>query len=141
MRFDEARLLLAEAIAPVTASDPVGLHQALGRILAEDIVSPVDIPPAPNSAVDGYAVWHADLDPENATRLPVVGRVTAGQPDLPVARRGTAIRIFTGARLPQGSDSGGPDPVIMPEDCREAGHPKAPGAVPHPAIRKGPNPP
>src|SRR3546814_11218811 len=78
MRVDEARKLLAEIITPVTSSEPVALHQALGRILAEDIVSPVDVPPAPNSAVDGYAVFHADLDQEADTRLPVNGRITAG---------------------------------------------------------------
>jgi len=130
MRVDEARRLLAEIVTPVTAGEPVELHQALGRILAEDIVSPVDIPPAPNSAVDGYAVFHADLDPEQETRLPVIGRITAGQQDLPVARPGTAIRIFTGARLPDG-----PDTVMMQEDCREDGK----HVVISPGIRKGAN--
>ncbi|MGF1592424.1 MAG: gephyrin-like molybdotransferase Glp [Kiloniellaceae bacterium] len=134
MRVDEARRLLAETIVPVTASEPVALHDALGRILAEDVVSPVDIPPAPNSAVDGYAVFHADLDPEGDTRLPVTGRVTAGQLELPAARRGTAIRIFTGARLPEG-----PDTVMMQEDCSEDGDPKAPWVVIKPGIRKGAN--
>lgn len=130
MRVDEARALLAGTITPVTSSEPVALHQALGRILAEDIVSPVDIPPAPNSAVDGYAVFHADLDPEKETRLPVIGRVTAGQRDLPTARRGSAIRIFTGARMPQG-----PDTVMMQEDCREDGG----EVVIKPGIKKGAN--
>jgi len=130
MRVDEARRLLAETIVPVTASEPVALHDALGRILAEDIVSPVDIPPAPNSAVDGYAVFHADLDPDNNTRLPVSGRVTAGQMKLPEATRGTAIRIFTGARLPEG-----PDTVMMQEDCDvEDDH-----VVIRPGIKKGSN--
>jgi molybdopterin molybdotransferase len=130
MRVDEARRLLAEILTPVTASEPVALHQALGRILAEDIVSPVDIPPAPNSAVDGYAVFHADLDPEKDTRLPVIGRVTAGQRDLPAARPGTAIRIFTGARLPAG-----PDTVMMQEDCTL----EADTVVIKPGIKKGAN--
>jgi len=130
MRVDEARRLLAEILTPVTGSEPVALHQALGRILAEDIVSPVDIPPAPNSAVDGYAVFHADLDPEKDTRLPVIGRVTAGQRDLPVARRGTAIRIFTGARLPAG-----PDTVMMQEDCAEDGD----TVIVKPGIKRGAN--
>jgi molybdopterin molybdotransferase len=134
MRVDEARRLLAETITPVTAAEAVALHEALGRILAEDIVSPVDIPPAPNSAVDGFAVWHADLDPEAETRLPVVGRVTAGQQDLPAARRGTAVRIFTGARLPAG-----PDTVMMQEDCESDGDPEAPWVVIRPGIRKGAN--
>src|SRR5690606_1485048 len=67
MRVEEARRLLAEIITPVTEREPVALSQALGRILAEDVVSPVDIPPAPNAAVDGYAVFHADLDPQRET--------------------------------------------------------------------------
>jgi len=130
MRVDEARRLLAETITPVTASEPVALHDALGRILAEDVVSPVNIPPAPNSAVDGYAVFHADLDREHDTRLPLIGRVTAGQRDIPDARRGTAIRIFTGARLPEG-----PDTVMMQEDCEEDGN----AVVIRPGIKKGAN--
>ena len=130
MRVDEARKLLAEVISPVTASEAVALHQALGRILAEDIVSPVAIPPAPNSAVDGFAVYHADLDPEQETRLPVTGRITAGQLDLPEAGRGTAVRIFTGARLPEG-----PDTVMMQEDCTLDGE----TVVIRPGIKKGAN--
>ncbi len=130
MRVDEARQLLAGTVTAVTGSETVPLHQALGRILAEDVVSPVDIPPAPNSAVDGYAVFHADLDPEQETRLPVIGRVTAGQMDLPEARRGAAIRIFTGARLPAG-----PDTVMMQEDCEEHGG----NVIIRPGIRKGSN--
>src|SRR3546814_14374158 len=90
MRVDEARKRLAEIITPVTSSEPVALHQALGRILAEDIVSPVDVPPAPNSAVDGYAVFHADLDPEAETRLPVIGRITAGQQ---IGRASCRVRV------------------------------------------------
>ena len=134
MRVDEARELLAGAIAPVTATEAVPLQAALGRILAEDIVSPVNIPPAPNSAVDGYAVFHADLDPEADTRLPIAGRVTAGQMDLPEARRGAAVRIFTGARLPAGED-GGPDTVMMQEDCEEADG----TVIIRPGIKKGSN--
>jgi len=130
MRVDEARKLLAEVISPVTASEAVALHQALGRILAEDIVSPVAIPPAPNSAVDGFAVYHADLDPEQETRLPVTGRIAAGQLDLPEAGRGTAVRIFTGARLPEG-----PDTVMMQEDCTLDGE----TVVIRPGIKKGAN--
>lgn len=130
MRVDEARALLAGILTPVTEGEAVPLHQALGRILAEDVVSPVDIPPAPNSAVDGYAVYHADLNPEAETRLPVIGRITAGQPELPEARRGTAVRIFTGARMPPG-----PDTVMMQEDCTEDGD----HVVIKPGIKKGAN--
>ena len=139
IRVDEARKVLAGVITRVTGSEPVALHQALGRILAEDIVSPVDIPPAPNSAVDGYAVFHADLDPDQETRLPVVGRITAGQQDLPVARPGTAIRIFTGARMPPALQGVGPDTVLMQEDCVAGGDPEAPWVIIRPGINKGAN--
>ena len=110
------------------------LPQALGRILAEDMVSPVNIPPAPNSAVDGYAVFHADLDPEKETRLPVAGRVTAGQMDLPAARPGAAVRIFTGARLPEG-----PDTVMMQEDCQLEPRVDGDHVIIRPGIKKGSN--
>jgi len=134
MRVDEARELLSKAITPVTGTEAVALHEALGRILAEDIVSPVDVPPTPNSAVDGFAVFHADLDPYEETRLPVVGRVAAGQQDLPAARPGAAIRIFTGARLPDG-----PDTVMMQEDCIAEGDVGDEHVIIKPGIRKGAN--
>ena len=134
MRVEEARRLLAESITAVTESETVPLTEALGRILAEDVTSPVNIPPAPNSAVDGYAVHHADLDPAQETRLPITGRITAGQQDLPDAPRGSAIRIFTGARLPEGADT-----VMMQEDCTVEGDPEAPWVVIRPGIKKGSN--
>src|SRR3546814_7500949 len=91
----------------------------------------------------GYAVFHADLDPEAETRLPVIGRITAGQPTLPVAQRGGAIRIFTGARLPPGLEGAGPDTVMMQEDCVPDGAPEAnPDAlwvVIRPGIKQGAN--
>jgi molybdopterin molybdotransferase len=93
--------------------ETVGLARAPGRVLAADLVAPVDLPPFDNSAVDGYAVRHADLNADAETRLLVVDRVTAGQ----IARRpvapGEAIRIFTGAPMPPQADT-----VFMQEDCR-----------------------
>jgi len=134
MRVAEARRLLSERITAVTERERVSLTAALGRILAEEVVSPVNIPPAPNSAVDGYAVYHADLNPDDETRLPVAGRITAGQQDLPEARRGAAVRIFTGARMPAGED-GGPDTVMMQEDCSLDGE----TVVIRPGIKPGAN--
>ena len=130
MRVDEARALLAGQVVAVTGRESVALTEALGRILVEDVVSPVDIPPAPNSAVDGFAVYHADLDPEAETRLPVAGRITAGQQHLPDAPRGGAVRIFTGARMPEG-----PDTVMMQEDCTVEGD----TVVIRPGIKQGAN--
>ena len=92
------------------------LRAAAGRILARDVVAPIDLPPHANSAVDGYAVAHADLAPDRETELPVGGRAAAGHPlDRPI-RRGEAIRIFTGAPMPDGADT-----VLMQEDCTAVG--------------------
>ena len=63
MRTDEALALLARTVTCVTEAEPVPLSNGAGRILAEDVVSPHDIPPYDNAAVDGYAVFFDDLDP------------------------------------------------------------------------------
>ena len=116
MPLDDALARLGEALRPVTQCETVALAEASGRVLAADVVSGVDLPPHDNSAVDGYAVYFDDLDPEAETRLPVGGRVAAGQLLDRPAVRGEAIRIFTGAPMPEG-----PDTVLMQEDCREEG--------------------
>ena len=113
MTTAEALALLAEKVGRVTESEPVSLYDGLGRILAESVTAGADVPPHDNSAVDGYAVFFDDLDPEGETRLPVTGRAAAGHPLDQPARRGEAVRIFTGAAMPEG-----PDTVMMQEDCR-----------------------
>jgi molybdopterin molybdotransferase len=113
MPIEEVERLIGERVAPVQEIEEVMLAQAHGRVLARDVVAPVDLPPFDNSAVDGYAVRHGDLEFGKETRLAVVDRVTAGYaPARPLAR-GQAIRIFTGAPMPQGADT-----VFMQEDTR-----------------------
>jgi len=130
MTTAEALERLTGRISRVTEDQPVALGEGLGRILAEDLVAPADVPPHDNSAVDGYAVYFDDLDPEAETRLPVVGRAAAGHPLAEPAKRGAAVRIFTGALMPAG-----PDTVMMQEDCRiEDGR-----VVIAPGIRRGAN--
>ncbi len=70
--------LIIERIAPVAETEPVPLHGARGRIVAADVTAPVDLPPFDNSAVDGYAVRHADLRADGDTSLAISGRLTAG---------------------------------------------------------------
>ena len=113
---DEVERLIAERITPVGGIESVGLQQAGGRVLAAELVAPVDLPPFPNSAVDGYAVRHADLRPDAPTRLHVIDRVTAGRPVSLRLETATAVRIFTGAPMPSGADT-----VFMQEDCRVEG--------------------
>ena len=110
----EARALILDSIAPL-GSETVGLAEASGRVLAEEIRAGVLIPPADNSAMDGYALRAADTD-----GAPVVLRV--GE-DLPAGKRsqrklvaGEAARIMTGAALPEGADS-----VVMIEDTDTEG--------------------
>ena len=100
------------------------------------IAAPNDVPPHDNSAVDGYAVFFDDLDPEAETRLPVTGRAAAGHPLKRPARRGEAVRIFTGAPMPEGHEGAeGPDTVMMQEDCRAEGD----GVLIAPGIKRGAN--
>lgn len=120
MPAEEALVRLKAAIRPIAERESVALRAASGRILAADIVSPIDVPPHDNAAVDGYAVYFDDLALEGETRLPLGGRVAAGATLSHPARRGAAIRIFTGAPMPAGESGPGPDTVIMQEDCREA---------------------
>lgn len=101
----------------VLGSERVELNQALHRVLAEDIVAPSDIPPWPNSSMDGYALRGGDTrgaSGDGPARLRVTGRVTAGAlAERPLAA-GEAHRIFTGAPLPDGADA-----VIPQEDVTE----------------------
>tara|TARA_R110001592_G_scaffold169679_4_gene406303 strand:- start:7 stop:1272 length:1266 start_codon:yes stop_codon:yes gene_type:complete len=120
MPVDDALAILAGRVACVVGTEEVPLRQALGRILAEDVTALRNVPPHDNSAVDGYAVYHADLNRDAETRLPVAGRIAAGHPLGGPAERGKAYQIFTGAPMPAGAD-GGPDTVFMAEDAEAAG--------------------
>ncbi|WP_431860759.1 molybdopterin molybdotransferase MoeA [Azospirillum sp.] len=127
--------LLRRRVAPVTAAETVPLADALGRVLAEDVVAPFDVPPHDNSAVDGYAVFFDDLRADGETVLPVTGRVAAGHLLGREGRRGEAVRIFTGAPMPAGFDT-----VLMQEDCRPIGSDGDGGSVAIPAgIKRGAN--
>jgi len=108
--------LIGERISPVGESERVALRDARSRITAADVTAPVDLPPFDNSAVDGYAVRHADLDPAGETTLTVAGRITAGARTDAALKPGQAIRIFTGAPMPAGADT-----VFMQEDVRAEG--------------------
>jgi molybdopterin molybdotransferase len=136
MSVDEALALLAERVRAVAETEIVPLADALDRILAEDVRATRSVPPHDNAAVDGYAVYFDDLDPERETRLPVTGRAAAGHPLGRPQRRGEAVRIFTGAPMPSGvDDTGGPDTVMMQEDCRMNGD----AVIIRPGIKRGGN--
>ncbi len=130
MTTNEALDLLAERLDVVVEPEPVALRRARGRILAADVVADRAVPPLDNAAVDGYAVFFADLESGGETRLPVTARVAAGQALDRAAAHGEAIRIFTGAPMPDGMNT-----VLMQEDCRREGD----DIVIPPGIKHGAN--
>ena len=101
--------LLAPAV-PVSEVESVPMQAALGRVLAKDVVSLVDVPPLDNTSMDGYAIRVADLAAHSGV-LTVGQRIPAGSMGTEL-QSGTAARIFTGAPIPQGADA-----VVMQEDC------------------------
>jgi molybdopterin molybdotransferase len=127
--LEEAQARIAALHAAVAGIETVTLANASGRILAGDLLAPIDLPPSTNSAVDGYAIHHADLSADAPTVLPIAGRIAAGGATVP-APRGYAVRIFTGAVMPVG-----PDTVMMQEDCEVTPD----GVRFAPGIRRGAN--
>jgi molybdopterin molybdotransferase len=115
MRIEEAVALIAERMPILADVETVPLDRADGRICAQDVRARNDLPPFANSAVDGYAVRHADLARAGETVLPLSGRLAAGAEPGADAIAG-AVRIFTGAPMPKGADT-----VFMQEDVRAAG--------------------
>jgi len=97
-------------VTPLEATESLPLARLRGRVLAADAVSPIDVPPADNSSMDGYALRHADLA-TGQREFPVSQRVAAGAVG-GVLAPGTAARIFTGAEVPPGADS-----VVIQENC------------------------
>lgn len=108
--IDSAHRRIAAAIEPIEAAERVGLRAALGRVLAEDLRAPLDIPPDTNSAMDGYALRGADLDADGAAALRMVGTAWAGHPLGRTIGSGECARIMTGAPIPDGADT-----VVMQE--------------------------
>jgi molybdopterin molybdotransferase len=113
MSVDEAVAIIAARVSAVQDAETVSLRNADGRILAGDISAPLPLPPFTNSAVDGYAVRGGDLPQTEEAAFPVTGRVQAGASANAAIEPGHAVRIFTGAPMPDGADT-----VFMQEDVR-----------------------
>ena len=109
--LSEMERLIGERVAPVSETECVPLRGARGRVAAADVKAPLNLPPFDNSAVDGYAVRHADLSADGDSKLAIAGRLTAGARADIALKPGQAIRIFTGAAMPAGADT-----VFMQED-------------------------
>jgi molybdopterin molybdotransferase len=115
LRADEAVAALVAAVAPVEGHEDVALFDADGRVLALDLVARRTVPPLDNAAMDGYAVRCVDLLGAE-TRLPVGGRIAAGSTLGRPVRAGEALRIFTGAPVPEGADAVIPQERATAED-------------------------
>lgn len=108
LSVEAARSRLLDLVAPLDEVELLDLPDLPGRVLAEDVVSAINVPGADNSAMDGYALAAEDIH-EHA-RLPVAGTAFAGHPFTAALARGQAVRIFTGAPMPDGTDT-----VVMQE--------------------------
>jgi molybdopterin molybdotransferase len=113
LTIDEALAFVRQRVPAVAGVELLPLGACDGRVLAENVTALTHLPAFFNSAVDGYAVRHADLDTAAETRLVVEGRLQAGARDIPLLGPGAAMRIFTGAPMPAGADT-----VFMQEDVR-----------------------
>lgn len=125
--YDDALVLLLEHAKPVAGHECLPLRDCLGRVLAQAVVSAIDVPGWDNSAMDGYAVRASDV-PRVGTRLPVSQRIPAGVEASPL-RPGSAARIFTGAQVPAGADS-----VVIQEGCEIVGDLLTVGIQPEPGA-------
>jgi molybdopterin molybdotransferase len=119
MSVDEAVDIITAKVTAVAETETVALGEADGRVLARDVAAPLPLPPFTNSAVDGYAVGGGDLPQTGEIAVAVTGRVEAGAAAQGPIKPGQAMRIFTGAPMPEGADT-----VFMQEDVRldDAGH-------------------
>jgi molybdopterin molybdotransferase len=116
LTIDDALNFIRERVPAVAGTETLALGQCDGRVLARDLIAKSPLPAFFNSAVDGYGVRHGDLNTASDTRLPVAGRLQAGAATIPRLPARAAIRIFTGAPMPEGADT-----VFMQEDVQTDG--------------------
>jgi molybdopterin molybdotransferase len=130
---DEALTILKSRVRPVVDVEDISLDRAVGRYLAQPILAPRDIPAHDNAAVDGYALSHSAYDQQAGARLKVVGEAAAGHPHSTPSLDG-AVRIFTGAVIPEGFDT-----VAMQEDVRIEERGEEHWALIPPGLKRGTN--
>ena len=140
LTVEQAREYLLQRTRGIEENERIAVEDALGRIVAADVVAPIDVPGHANSAMDGYAVRAADIPNVGEATLRVTQRIAAGEIGSVLAA-GASARIFTGAPIPEGADA-----IAIQEDCRRDGAlvvvpgPLAPGTFVRPRgndIRSG----
>jgi molybdopterin molybdotransferase len=131
LAVEAARDFIARLVTPVATVESLAIRAALGRVLARDVVSPIDVPAADNSAMDGYAVRSADLEATGASVLRTVGTGFAGQRHAGTPQPGECVRIMTGAVMPAGLDTVVPQEFVQLDGDRVT--------VPAGIVRSGDN--
>ncbi|HEY7761188.1 MAG TPA: gephyrin-like molybdotransferase Glp [Burkholderiales bacterium] len=116
MPVAKARDYIRAFLTPIGGTERLHIRAALGRVLADDVLSGIDVPAHDNSAMDGYAFRHGDLKSEGETSFAVVGTSFAGKPYAGQVSAGQAVRIMTGGVMPAGADS-----VVMQERVTATG--------------------
>lgn len=145
---ETAQEAIARFLQPIDCIEQVALRASFGRILARDVLSPIDVPAHDNSAMDGWALRHSDLAPAGESRLRIAGEAFAGKPHQGAPAAGQAIRIMTGAVMPQGCDTVVPqeqtrteaDVVVIPSGQMAGQHRRLQGedlARGRPALHSG----
>jgi len=114
LRVQDAQRIIRDFVQPVRAVEMVALRSSLGRVLARDLVSPINVPAHDNSAMDGYALRGSDLPLDGSVTLKVVGIAYAGKPLDITPGPGECARIMTGGVMPAGCDS------VLPQEFAES---------------------
>jgi len=116
LSFEQALQRIKEQVQPIKGKKNVTIREAAGHILANDVTSPLNVPPFINSAMDGYAIHSADIPQSGEQILKVIGKSFAGAPFNGKVNAGECIRIMTGAVVPDGADT-----VVMQEHAEVSG--------------------
>lgn len=112
LQVDEALARITSAIQPVSGIEQVNLRHSLSRVVADDILAPINVPSATNSAMDGYALKCENLKAQSERNFKIIGQAMAGKPFEGRISDGECVRIMTGAVMPDGTDT-----VVMQEDA------------------------
>ena len=115
MRYELARDILQKNFGEIGEAEVIASEDALGRIAVEQVISPLNLPRSANAAVDGYAFQSQDTNDSAPVALRIIGTAKAGHPFEGVISKGEAVRVFTGAIMPEGADC-----ALMEEFCEEA---------------------
>lgn len=116
LSFEQALEKVQQSVSPIKAKRSVTIREAIGCVLANDVSSPLDVPPFINSAMDGYAINSQNIPATGDTLLKVIGKSFAGKPFAGQVKQGECIRIMTGAVVPEGTDT-----VVMQEHAQVEG--------------------